>query len=77
MSAKSDDQYLSAADAAALLGVSIRTLYGYVGRKGIRFKPVVGSRQRCYSKSDIERVAGRERVFERFVQRLKQDRGIP
>jgi len=49
-------EYLSAADAMALLGVSAQTLYAYVSRKGLRTKPVPGSRQRLYWKADIERL---------------------
>lgn len=49
-------EYLTAADAMSMLGVSAQTLYAYVSRKGLRTKPVPGSRQRLYWKDDIERL---------------------
>lgn len=48
--------YLTAADAMELLGVSAQTLYAYVSRKGLRTKAVPGSRQRLYWKADIEQL---------------------
>jgi citrate synthase len=50
------DEYLSAADAMKFLGVSAQTLYAYVSRKGIRSRPIPGSRQRRYWKSDLEQL---------------------
>lgn len=49
-------EYLTSADAMKMLGVSAQTLYAYVSRKGLRTKPVPGSRQRLYWKADIERL---------------------
>jgi citrate synthase len=49
-------EYLSAKEAARMLGVSVQTLYVYVSRKGIRSKPIAGSRKRRYWKLDVERV---------------------
>jgi len=51
-----DDRYFTAAEAAAALGISIQTLYVYVGRKGIRSQAVPGSKQRRYWRPDIERL---------------------
>jgi len=51
-----DDRYFSATEAADALGVSISTLYVYVGRKGIRSQPIPGSKQRRYWRPDIERL---------------------
>lgn len=51
-----DDRYLTAAEAAEALGVSVQTLYVYVGRKGIRSQTVQGSRRRRYWRADIERL---------------------
>ena len=51
-----DDRYFTAAEAAEALGVSISTLYVYVGRKGIRSQAVPGSKQRRYWRPDIERL---------------------
>jgi len=50
----SGEKYLTATEAAALLGVSVATLYVYVGRKGLRSRPVPGSRERRYLRADIE-----------------------
>ena len=55
-----DDRYLTAAEAAAELGVSLQTLYVYVGRKGIRSQAIPGSRLRRYWKADIQRIKGRQ-----------------
>lgn len=52
----SGDLYVTAATAAELLGVSVTTLYAYVGRKGIRSQALPGSRSRRYWRADIERV---------------------
>jgi citrate synthase len=51
-----DDRYFTAAEAAAALGVTIPTLYVYVGRKGIRSQAIPGSKQRRYWRPDIERL---------------------
>ncbi|MGI8839276.1 MAG: citrate/2-methylcitrate synthase [Caulobacteraceae bacterium] len=51
-----DDRYLTAAEAAEALGVSVQTLYVYVGRKGIRSQVIPGSRRRRYWRADIERL---------------------
>jgi len=48
-----DEHYITAAEAATLLGVTINTLYVYVGRKGLRSQPIPGSRSRRYWKPDI------------------------
>jgi len=51
-----DSNYLSAAQAAKALNVSLQTLYAYVSRKGVRSLPIPGTRRRRYWKSDIERL---------------------
>jgi citrate synthase len=51
-----DDRYFTAAQAAEALGISISTLYVYVGRKGIRSQAISGSKQRRYWRPDIERL---------------------
>ncbi|MBD3744596.1 MAG: hypothetical protein IE932_00110 [Sphingopyxis terrae] len=45
--------YITAAEAAAELGVSRATLYAYVSRRGIRTKREPGARESLYWKSDI------------------------
>ena len=54
------DDYLSAGEAAALLGVTVETLYVYVSRKGLRSVPVPNSRKRRYWRSDVEMLRRRE-----------------
>jgi citrate synthase len=56
-SAREAELYMDAPAAAKMLGVSVTTLYAYVGRKGIRSQPVPGSRVRRYWRADIERLA--------------------
>ena len=51
-----DDRFFSASEAADALGISLQTLYVYVGRKGIRSQPVPGSKYRRYWRPDIERL---------------------
>lgn len=51
-----DNNYLTAAQAAKILNISVQTLYAYVSRKGVRSVPIPGSRRRRYWKSDIERL---------------------
>jgi citrate synthase len=46
--------WLTAADAASLLRVSRATLYAYVSRGRIRSQPTAGSRERVYSRDDVE-----------------------
>ncbi len=54
-----DPQWITAAEAIALLGVQRRTLYAYASRRLIRSTPVAGSRERRYSRADIERLKAR------------------
>jgi len=52
--------FLTAAEAAKLLGVSQATLYAYVSRGFIRSEPAPGkSRARRYAREDIERLRSR------------------
>jgi citrate synthase len=53
--------FLTAEEAAQILGVSVQTLYVYVGRKGIRSRSIPGSRKKHYWREDVERVRLRER----------------
>jgi citrate synthase len=57
-----DDRYLTAAEAAEALGVSVQTLYVYVGRKGIRSQVIPGSRRRRYWRADIERLRQKQKA---------------
>jgi citrate synthase len=49
-------KFIDAKAAADALGVSVSTLYAYVGRKRIRTQRISGSKQRGYWLPDIERV---------------------
>src|SRR5947208_9397851 len=52
--------WLTAADAAALLGVTWATLYAYVSRGYVRSQPMPGpSRARGYAREDVERLLRR------------------
>ena len=60
----SQHPWISAADAAELLGINRATLYAYVSRGYIRSQALQGSsRQRTYSRDDVERL--RRRTEER------------
>ena len=50
--------YLTAQQAAGMLGISVQSLYAYVGRKNIRSQGTPGRRTRLYWREDIERIAG-------------------
>ncbi len=50
--------YLTAQQAAGMLGISVQSLYAYVGRKNIRSQGTPGRRSRLYWREDIERIAG-------------------
>jgi citrate synthase len=53
------DDYVSAEEASAILGVSRTTIYAYVSRKGIRSQPIPGTRQHRYRRVDLEQVRAR------------------
>lgn len=57
MDTNDEDLYLSADEAASLLGVSLPTLYAYVSRKNLRSIKVEGTRSRRYWAADIERLS--------------------
>ncbi len=54
-----EDLYLSAEEAAALLGISLPTLYAYVSRKNIRSLKIPGTPKRRYWAEDIQRLVKR------------------
>ncbi|HKE15700.1 MAG TPA: citrate/2-methylcitrate synthase [Kofleriaceae bacterium] len=54
--------WLSAAQAAALLGVERRTLYAYVARGLLRSAPGPRGRARRYERGEVERLAARHRA---------------
>ena len=58
--------YLTAEEAAKVLGVAVASLYAYVSRKGIRSQAIPGTRARLYWREDIDRIAqgpGAERAI--------------
>ena len=58
--------YLTAEEAAKVLGVAVSSLYAYVSRKGIRSQAIPGTRARLYWREDIDRIAqgpGAERAI--------------
>ena len=58
--------YLTAEEAAKVLGVAVASLYAYVSRKGIRSQAIPGTRARLYWRDDIDRIAqgpGAERAI--------------
>lgn len=57
-----DDLYLTAGEAAAILGVSPATLYAYVSRKKLRSFQTPGARRRRYWRSDVLALAAKGRV---------------
>jgi citrate synthase len=56
------DVYLSAAEAAAFLGVARPTLYAYVSRGLVRSQPGADSRARTYNRLDLEQLQARKRI---------------
>lgn len=54
-----DEEYITANEASALLGVSRATIYAYVSRKGIHSQAMPGTRQHRYRRVDIEQIKGR------------------
>lgn len=51
-----EKDYLSAVDAAGLLGIKLQTLYAYVSRGQVRSFPGSGSRAKVYAREDVERI---------------------
>lgn len=56
-----ESEYVTAEEAARMLGVRLATLYAYVSRKGVRSQKLAGVRQHRYWRADIERLRRRER----------------
>jgi citrate synthase len=59
-SSDDDAKFVDAKAAAKALGVSVPTLYAYVGRKRIRTQRMPGTKKRGYWWRDIERVRGKQ-----------------
>lgn len=57
------ERYLSAAEAAAMLGIQLSTLYAYVSRGLIRSEPGMGkSRAKRYAREDVDALLQRKRL---------------
>ena len=56
-----EESWLSAAEAAARLGVQAQTLYSYVSRGLLQSHPTPGRRASRYQRSEVERLAARSR----------------
>lgn len=71
--------HLTAAEAAALLGVSRQTLYAYVSRGLLRAQPADDPRERRYARDEVEQLAGRRARGRqpREVARATLDWGLP
>lgn len=73
-------RYLTATDAAELLGVRKATLYAYVSRGHVRSRAVAGSRAREYLRTDVERLLSGKtarRDPKKAVQASLGIRGLP
>jgi citrate synthase len=70
------DEYVSAEEAAALLGVAVDTVYVYVSRKGIRSIPTPNSSKRRYWRADVERARLRGGRSPAVAGDLKQESAI-
>ena len=70
------DEYVSAEEAAALLGVAVDTVYVYVSRKGIRSIPTPNSSKRRYWRADVERARLRGGRSPAIAGDLKQESAI-
>lgn len=55
-----DPLYVDAPTAAAMLGITVGSLYSYVSRKGIRTRAVQGTRARLYWRDDIQKLSNRK-----------------
>src|SRR6187455_1337053 len=63
MSEPAESVYLTAAETAALLGVTLPTLYAYVSRGLLTSEAVPGApRQRRYRREDVERLRDRREL---------------
>ncbi len=57
--ATTDDAWVSARDAAAFLGIDIRTLYAYVSRGAVRSSPAPTGRAKQYARDDLAKLKAR------------------
>lgn len=62
------DGYITAEEAAEILGVRRSTIYAYVSRKGVRSQQVSGTRQHRYWRPDVEALRSRARRGEARIR---------
>ncbi|HZF79452.1 MAG TPA: citrate/2-methylcitrate synthase [Rubrivivax sp.] len=79
MDARHDDQlqYVSAGEAARLLGVKTQTLYSYASRGMLRSKPEPGTTRSLYERRDVERLATKRKGREPAPPSSKGDHERP
>ncbi|ALL62857.1 citrate synthase [Paraburkholderia caribensis MBA4] len=72
-------RYLSADEAAAMLGISVTTLYAYVSRGMLRSAPDANSKRRRYDADEVRRLARRKEDGKRAgkVAQKVLDWGVP
>lgn len=75
----SDSEYIPAAQAISMLGISAATLYAYVSRGLVESRPGEDHRSRVYRRRDIERLASRKSAGRGAARGAAQslDRGLP
>jgi len=71
-----EKDFLTAEEAAGLLGVSLATLYAYVSRKGLRSRQVLGTRSRQYWRADIEKIRSRAKPASPVLGELQRESEI-
>ncbi|NLB58006.1 MAG: helix-turn-helix domain-containing protein, partial [Gammaproteobacteria bacterium] len=57
-----DDEFIPAARACELLGISPATLYAYVSRGLVQSRPGADHRSRAYRRTDIDKLLQRKRA---------------
>ncbi|KAF1709406.1 citrate synthase [Pseudoxanthomonas kalamensis DSM 18571] len=74
-----DPDFIPAAEACEILGISAATLYAYVSRGLLESRPGRDHRSRAYRRLDVERLAQRKRIGRGAARGAAQslDRGLP
>ncbi|MGO1541620.1 MAG: citrate/2-methylcitrate synthase [Luteimonas sp.] len=73
------DEFIPAARACELLGISPATLYAYVSRGLVQSRPGADHRSRVYRRSDVDKLLQRKRIGRGAARGAAQslDRGLP
>ncbi|MGY0561615.1 citrate/2-methylcitrate synthase [Luteimonas sp. A277] len=74
-----EDEFVPAARACELLGITPATLYAYVSRGLVQSRPGADHRSRAYRRSDIDKLLARKRAGRGAARGAAQslDRGLP